>query len=91
MLDDRLSFVWNQLLGYVMGDAQETLTPLSNALSVVGVFALVVYTYPYLGLIFIPLAISYVSRRLDPLTAVRERILLSQDVKGDQAGRFHLT
>lgn len=45
MLDDRLSFVWNQLL--------------QNALDVVGTFALVVYTFPYLGLIFIPLAVLY--------------------------------
>ncbi len=45
MLDDRLSFVWNQLL--------------QNALDVVGTFSLVVYTFPYLGLIFVPLVILY--------------------------------
>lgn len=37
------------------------LTMVSNALSVVGTFALVVYSFPYLGLAFIPLGIFYVS------------------------------
>ncbi len=32
----------------------------SNALSVVGTFALVVYSFPYLGLAFIPLGVFYV-------------------------------
>jgi hypothetical protein len=32
----------------------------SNALSVVGTFALVVYAFPWLGLAFIPLGICYV-------------------------------
>lgn len=45
MLDDRLSMVMNQLL--------------SNALSVVGTFALVVYAYPWLGLVFIPLGVTF--------------------------------
>ena len=45
MLDDRLSMVMNQLL--------------SNALSVVGTFALVVYAYPWLGLVFIPLGFTF--------------------------------
>ncbi|ORY22828.1 ABC transporter type 1, transmembrane domain-containing protein [Naematelia encephala] len=45
MLDDRLAMVYNNLL--------------TNALSVVGTFALVVYSFPYLGLIFIPLGILY--------------------------------
>ncbi|CAD6567059.1 MAG: hypothetical protein TREMPRED_003289 [Tremellales sp. Tagirdzhanova-0007] len=45
MLDDRLAQVWNQLL--------------SNALSVVGTFALVMYSFPYLGLVFIPLGVFY--------------------------------
>ena len=45
MLDDRLSQVWNQLL--------------TNALSVVGTFALVIYSFPWLGLMFIPLCFLY--------------------------------
>ena len=45
MLDDRLALIWNQLL--------------QNALSVVGTFALVIYAFPYLGLMFIPLGILY--------------------------------
>lgn len=34
---------------------------LSDCLAVVGTFALVVYTYPYLGLAFIPLGLFFVS------------------------------
>lgn len=33
----------------------------NSALAVVGTFALVVYTFPWLGLIFIPLGFAYVS------------------------------
>ncbi|KAK4686687.1 hypothetical protein P7C73_g3435, partial [Tremellales sp. Uapishka_1] len=45
MLDDRLAQVWNQLF--------------SNGLSVVGTFALVIYSFPYLGLAFIPFGIFF--------------------------------
>ncbi|EIW71607.1 hypothetical protein TREMEDRAFT_27765 [Tremella mesenterica DSM 1558] len=41
MLDDRMAPLWYNFL--------------SSALSVVGTFALIIYTYPYLGLAFIPL------------------------------------
>ncbi len=44
-IDDRLTFQWYQFL--------------SNALSVLGTIALVIYTYQWLGLIFIPLAVLY--------------------------------
>jgi ABC-type multidrug transport system fused ATPase/permease subunit len=45
MLDDRLSMIWNNFM--------------TNGLSVVGTFALVVYSFPYLGLVFIPMGFLY--------------------------------
>ena len=45
MLDDRLAQMWNQLL--------------TNALSVVGTFGLVVYSFPWLALVFPPLGFLY--------------------------------
>lgn len=62
MLDDRLAQVWNQLLrwDYSQGSSNLVLIIISNALSVVGTFALVVYSFPYLGLVFIPLGFLYV-------------------------------
>lgn len=44
-IDDRLTFQWYQFL--------------SSSLSVLGTIALVIYTYTWLGLIFIPLAVLY--------------------------------
>jgi hypothetical protein len=48
MLDDRVAIWWCQFL--------------SDCLAVVGTFGLVVYTYPYLGLAFIPLGLFFVRR-----------------------------
>ncbi|KAL7425014.1 hypothetical protein Q5752_000701 [Cryptotrichosporon argae] len=45
VVDDRVSQVYTQLL--------------MNALDVLGTFGLVVYTYPYLGLAFVPLAVLF--------------------------------
>ncbi|WVQ95732.1 hypothetical protein IAU59_002831 [Kwoniella sp. CBS 9459] len=45
MLDDRMAFSWETLL--------------VNALAAVGTFGLILYTYPYLGLAFIPLCFFY--------------------------------
>ncbi|WVF68119.1 hypothetical protein IAT40_002882 [Kwoniella sp. CBS 6097] len=46
MLDDRMAFSWETLL--------------VNSLAAVGTFGLILYTYPYLGLAFIPLCFFYV-------------------------------
>ncbi|KAK8850349.1 hypothetical protein IAR55_004267 [Kwoniella newhampshirensis] len=45
MLDDRMAFAWETLL--------------VNGLSAIGTFCLILYTYPWLGLSFIPLCIFY--------------------------------
>ncbi|KIR68936.1 cadmium ion transporter [Cryptococcus bacillisporus CA1873] len=45
MLDDRMAFSWETLL--------------VNGLSAIGIFGLILYSYPWLGLAFIPLAIFY--------------------------------
>nr|XP_019008004.1 cadmium ion transporter [Kwoniella pini CBS 10737]OCF46785.1 cadmium ion transporter [Kwoniella pini CBS 10737] len=45
MLDDRMAFSWETLL--------------VNALAAVGTFGLILYTYPYLGIAFIPLVLFY--------------------------------
>ncbi len=44
-IDDRLTFQWYQFL--------------NQGLSVLGTIALVIYTYTYLGIIFIPLSMLY--------------------------------
>ncbi|WWC65416.1 uncharacterized protein I303_108034 [Kwoniella dejecticola CBS 10117] len=45
MLDDRMAFSWETLL--------------VNALAAVGTFGLILYTYPYLGIAFVPLVLFY--------------------------------
>ncbi|WVQ63105.1 uncharacterized protein L199_001256 [Kwoniella botswanensis] len=45
MLDDRMAFSWETLL--------------VNALAAVGTFGLILYTYPWLGIAFIPLCLFY--------------------------------
>ncbi|KAL0253531.1 hypothetical protein I308_100904 [Cryptococcus tetragattii IND107] len=45
MLDDRMAFSWETLL--------------DNGLSAIGTFGLILYSYPWLGLAFIPLTIFY--------------------------------
>lgn len=58
-IDNTLAMNWNTFLRYIP-QADITDNPRS-LLSLLGTFALIVYTYPYLALIFIPLAVFVVS------------------------------
>jgi hypothetical protein len=74
MLDERFAAIWNDLLG--------------EAVLVLGMLGLIIYSFPYLGLLFIPFMLAVVSQRNVLYDAadhpVSYDMLLSQNVKRGQ-------
>ena len=60
-LDDRLAMSWEQFISCVVDVSGGYRLTGRMALAVFGTFGLVLYSYPWLGFAFVPLAFFYVS------------------------------